>query len=150
MPYDSDGEPISQLIKIPEHGCHLSTAIERVDHALLLVYQAQSCRGDYMLGSMGAGWGVAWETLDRPMVADDPLMVLQSSWGMALGAVLHPASYLLSIARHQVASSGQSYFPVPRIPPPQPLRGLPSLPYWKQATIGGACSKTQRMRRRRK
>jgi hypothetical protein len=32
-----------------------------------------------MLGSMGAGWGVAWETLDRPMVADDPLMVLQSS-----------------------------------------------------------------------
>ena len=79
MPYDSDGEPISQLIKIPEHGCHLSTAIERVDHALLLVYQAQSCRGDYMLGSMGAGWGVAWETLDRPMVADDLLMVLQSS-----------------------------------------------------------------------
>jgi hypothetical protein len=69
-PYDLDGESILQLIKIPEHGRHLSTAIERVDHALLLVYQTRSCRGDYMLGSMDAGWGVAWETLDRLAVAD--------------------------------------------------------------------------------
>ena len=71
MPYVSDGAPISQLIMIPEHSRHLSTTIEIVEHALLRAYQTRSCRGDYMLGSMGAGWGVARETLDRPAVADD-------------------------------------------------------------------------------
>jgi hypothetical protein len=107
---DAEGESILQLIKIPEHGRHLSTAIERVDHALLLVYQDRilpwrlhAWKYWCWLGSSVGDFGQAdgW-----PMAADG----IASSWGMALRVVLHLTS--LSTVRPQAASFGQSHFPV--------------------------------------
>ena len=109
-PYDADGESIPQLIKIPEHGRHLSTTIERVDHALLLVYQdmillwrLHAWKYWCWLGSSVGDFGQAdgWS-----MAAGG----IASSWDMALRVVLHLTS--LSTVRPQAASSGQSHFPV--------------------------------------